>query len=366
MFLRLLLQGPLPDALALRWEVLLGGLALVAIYLVVRARSDIARAMGFTAGDVWLLTLGTVAAQVLNVPLFVAGDALFAVNLGGVLVPLLLVARLAHRGRLPPLATLLGVVSVAVVTALVVEVRPDQGAVVPFPMFLAPPGVALLAGLVLSRARPILAGPLAFASGSLGVLVGADLIQLPAFLAAARAMPAGTAMVLGGGGAFDLVFLSGAMGLALSFVLAGLTTRRDETRAPATGTGAVRIPDPLAVVRQAQDLPGVSPRERCVVFLARADTHLTRGQLQAGVAEAHRGVEAMLSSGRPTLLSRLRQEGEGELLTMVRELNRAAHTATTQTPTWLEAGESLELAKQLAGRLWPRVPGHVRIQGVST
>lgn len=353
----------LAPAVSVRWDVVVTGLALLAVYLVFRHRSEVTQAMGFSQAEVALLTLGPVAGQVASLPLFPVGQSLFAVNVGGVLVPLLLVGRLLHRGTLALVPLLVATVGVATVTRLVVQVDPTQGAVVPFPWFLVPPVVALVLGLILGLARPERAGPLALAGGSLGALVGADLLLLPRFVELAREAPAGSAFIMGGAGVLDLVFLSGAVGLALSLLLA-LAAR--DGRQPPVGdleAPARRLEDPQAIVHAADHLGGLSPREACTVHLARAEQALAGDQTPRATGEARRAVAVLLEAGQPAVRARL--DPAGPVQAAWRELEARARRAAGKAPDWAEAADSLELAKQVAGWLWSAAPGEHRLSEVA-
>jgi len=125
------------------------------------------------------------------------GATVVAINVGGALVPLLLslylFLRLNMRGRM-----LLGTAIVAVIVHALATIVPGVGIAVP--MFL-PPIAAALVSLALARRQ---APPLAYVAGSMGALIGADLLNLP------RIAQIGAPVVsIGGAGTFDGVFLTG-------------------------------------------------------------------------------------------------------------------------------------------------------------
>ncbi len=359
--LGLLQAAELLPSLGARWDVALAAASLLAIYLVFQTRGDLPEAMGFEPSDVAMLTLGAVAGQVVSLPLFPVGDAIFGINLGGAIVPLILIWRLARKGRLLLWPTGLAAVIVAAATYPAVSVEAGRGAVVGFPWFLVPPGVALAAGLVLGRADPLRAGPMAFAAGSLGVLLGADVLRLPAFFDVAHEASAGTALVIGGGGAFDLIFLSGALGLALSL---GLAMAKPAPPAPIGDPElpAKRVPDPKATIAQAASLAGTSARERCLVHLARADVALSEDLTREAVDEARQALESLTRAGHPRLSSVLDARAHPEVRAGLDLLARRSRAAEEGELAWHEAADTVELAKRLSGWLWQAAPGTVRIQ----
>jgi len=127
-----------------------------------------------------------------------------AINVGGALVPLLLSLYLFFRFRMYA-RMLLGIAIVAVIVHGLAQIVPGVGIAVP--MFI-PPLVAAAVGLILSFRR---APPVAYVSGSMGALIGADITNLH------RLAELGAPVVsIGGAGTFDGVFLTG--------IIAGLIT----------------------------------------------------------------------------------------------------------------------------------------------
>jgi uncharacterized membrane protein len=125
------------------------------------------------------------------------GVTVVAVNVGGALIPALLSLYLLLRTRMV-WQMLLGTALVAIVVNHLARVVPGVGIVVPM---LVPPLVAAGAGLVLAFRR---APPVAYVSGSMGALVGADLVNL------GRVAEMGAPILsIGGAGTFDGVFLTG-------------------------------------------------------------------------------------------------------------------------------------------------------------
>jgi uncharacterized membrane protein len=132
-----------------------------------------------------------------------------AINVGGALIPALLSVYLVAKNRLWGRA----LVAVALVTAVVHRMAypvPGVGIAVPnFVPAIAAAGVAL----VLSRES---AAALAYVAGSLGTLIGGDLLNLGKL----QGLGAPVASI-GGAGTFDGVFVSGI----LAVLLAGIPLR---------------------------------------------------------------------------------------------------------------------------------------------
>jgi uncharacterized membrane protein len=134
---------------------------------------------------------------------------IIAVNLGGALIPAVLSFYLILKNRLYWSSA----VAIAVVAGVVhLMARPIPGVGIAEPTFM-PFLVTVGIVLVLSRKN---AAPLAYIAGSLGTLIGADLMNLGRI----RGLGAPVASI-GGAGTFDGIFLTGILAVLLSSFLAG-------------------------------------------------------------------------------------------------------------------------------------------------
>jgi uncharacterized membrane protein len=126
-----------------------------------------------------------------------------AVNIGGAVIPVLFSLYLLPEAPLLP--TLLATLVVTLVGKAVA--RPVPGVGITMPFFVAP----LVAGAAAVILAPGAASRVAYIGGTLGVLIGADLLNLPAV----RRMPTLT-LSIGGAGVFDGIFLVGVLAALLT------------------------------------------------------------------------------------------------------------------------------------------------------
>jgi uncharacterized membrane protein len=127
-----------------------------------------------------------------------------ALNVGGAIVPTFISIFLLVKNQLyiPAVA---GTAFVAAATHWLAEVVPGAGVTVPV---FVPPIISAAVAMLLSRHY---AAPLAYICGSLGTLVGADLLNLGVLA------DTGARMVsIGGAGTFDGVFLTGILAVLLA------------------------------------------------------------------------------------------------------------------------------------------------------
>ncbi|HHY34897.1 MAG TPA: DUF1614 domain-containing protein [Firmicutes bacterium] len=130
-------------------------------------------------------------------------EQVIAVNVGGAVVPVLFSIYLIPRIR--PLSLLIGVSTVTLVAYSVARPVPGRGILMPA---FVPPLVAAGVSMIVCRNDP---APLAYVSGTLGTLIGADLLHLPAILRYGSGM-----LSIGGAGVYDGIFLVGILAALLA------------------------------------------------------------------------------------------------------------------------------------------------------
>lgn len=133
------------------------------------------------------------------------GRVIVAMNVGGGLVPVAFSMYLLSHNPLPPLIVALAIGLQSVICYL--ASRPVRGVGIGMPLLVAPLSAALIAMLLL----PEHSAPLAYICGTLGVLVGADILRL----GAVRELGVPVASV-GGAGTFDGIFITGIVAALLA------------------------------------------------------------------------------------------------------------------------------------------------------
>jgi len=125
-----------------------------------------------------------------------------AVNLGGCIIPLLLCLYLLPRAPATPV--IFATIIITAVCFKLSKVVPGAGIRIPA---LIPPLLAVLLAYVFSPGNKI---PVAYISGVLGVLIGADILNLPNI----GRYPG--VISIGGAGVFDGIFLVGIISALLA------------------------------------------------------------------------------------------------------------------------------------------------------
>jgi uncharacterized membrane protein len=139
------------------------------------------------------------------VPLAVQSPGtIIAVNIGGAVIPTLMSAYLVMRYQLWFKATLAVILIAAVIHTMA---TPVHGIGIAVPVF-APVIVTAILAFILSREY---APPLAYIGGSMGTLIGADLLNLDKISGLGAPVAS-----IGGAGTFDGIFLTGILAVLLA------------------------------------------------------------------------------------------------------------------------------------------------------
>ncbi|MCM8803708.1 MAG: DUF1614 domain-containing protein [Candidatus Omnitrophica bacterium] len=129
-------------------------------------------------------------------------EQVIAINVGGAIIPILLCIYLLPKA--PGLPTLFATIISTIICFKLSKIIPGIGITIPA---LIPPVVSVLLAFLLSPTNKI---PVAYISGVLGVLIGADLLNLP------NLPPYPGVMSIGGAGVYDGIFLVGIISVLLA------------------------------------------------------------------------------------------------------------------------------------------------------
>jgi uncharacterized membrane protein len=213
----------------LRYILLIAALAMLVMSIQLGALTIAFEKLGLSPDSAFLLFITILGGSLVNLPLFSmksepprledmpspvrelysrmphTGRTLVLVNVGGCVVPAAFSIYLMAQHPLNIFYVALAVSAVALLCFK--TTRPLPGIGLGSPMLLAP----LMAALVSIALDPADAAPLAFISGTLGVLIGADLLHLRDI----RRLGSPSASI-GGAGSFDGIFISGLVAVLLA------------------------------------------------------------------------------------------------------------------------------------------------------
>ena len=215
----------------LRLLLFILALAFLIIFVQIGLISVAFDKLGLSKESAYLLLLCTLVGSLINLPLFslkadsavpprvpmglmgwpffrfppIADKVLVTVNVGGAVVPVAFSLYLITHNPLNLLQVAIAVTAVAIIAHAIS--RPIPGAGIGMPTLLAPIAAALFASFLDPQQR----APLAYIGGTLGVLIGADLLRLNDI----RKLGAPFAAI-GGAGTFDGVYVTGLLAVLLA------------------------------------------------------------------------------------------------------------------------------------------------------
>ena len=135
-------------------------------------------------------------------------------DVAGFLIPFFISLKMMFDGRSPLKASLIGIVCIAVVSYVSSAYVAGEGVVISNIYAIAI--AASIIGIVLAKRQWASVGPIAYVSGSLGVLLGADLVRIGDIL---TYRPKGFAFAsIGGAGVFDAIFLVGVLAVIIDVI----------------------------------------------------------------------------------------------------------------------------------------------------
>jgi uncharacterized membrane protein len=134
-----------------------------------------------------------------------------AINLGGAVIPILLSLYLLARRRI----WLPGIIATACVSVVCFMLaRPVQGAGITIPVFIPPIAACGISCLLAWNQAPAVA----YVSGSLGTLIGADLMNIGSIQSLGTPVAS-----IGGAGTFDGIFITGIFAVVLASIAGALS-----------------------------------------------------------------------------------------------------------------------------------------------
>ena len=211
------------------FAILVGLFLLVVVLIQINVLRYAYTRLGVSSGTALLLLLASLIGSYVNIPVYEFQDrevlswhevsyygvqylvpvvgqpgTVIALNVGGAVIPTLLSLYLLFKNNL----WIRGIITTAVVAAIVYMLaEPVSGVGIAVPIFV-PPVVTAIVAVLIARQH---AAALAYVGGSLGTLIGADLLNL----GVVRGLGAPVASI-GGAGTFDGIFLTGILAVLLA------------------------------------------------------------------------------------------------------------------------------------------------------
>ncbi len=191
------------------------GLVILLFFLYVAGIEKVFERIGFSRGEAGTMLLLTLFLSGVSIPIFPYKGWWVGISIGGALIPVIICGVLVASKRVLASEALIGIVIVAFITFLITRAEQNVGIVADFPWAFAPAIAAGFFSLSTFWIDIRKAAPLAYVSGVIGTLVGADVFHLPDILAFPAPSGSFNLLSIGGAGIFDLVYLAGIIAVAV-------------------------------------------------------------------------------------------------------------------------------------------------------
>ncbi|MDN7011483.1 DUF1614 domain-containing protein [Methanoculleus sp. FWC-SCC3] len=199
-----------PEQILIALAVLIPALVIFNLLLI---SEGVFESIGLRFYQAMLVTAGALLGSLIDIPLLPVGESVIAVNVGGAVIPLFVTLEMVGRRRVSWSKSLAAVAMVSLVAYAFATPVPGLG--ITMPIYVAPLAGAV-AGLFLARGCRTAPG-LAYAGGTMGTLLGADILNLVnPDVFSALTESGSTVLSIGGAGIFDGIFITGVLSVLLA------------------------------------------------------------------------------------------------------------------------------------------------------
>jgi len=152
-----------------------------------------------------------------NIYLFSYNNWIVGINMGGAIIPIILSIYLFFKKKIDWKKLLVGISLVSIITYLITMPDPSKGIVAKVPFAFIPAIAASVISVIFLYKDFKKAAPFAYISGTIGVLIGADVFHLYELLS----HPINTQInaVIGGANVFDMVFITGIIAVVVDGII---------------------------------------------------------------------------------------------------------------------------------------------------
>lgn len=208
--------------------IILIGIALLVFWLYITSIERVFEQLGFSRGEAGTILMLTLFLGVFNIPIFPYKGWWVGINVGGAMIPLIVCSYLMRSRRVQVAEGLIGVIIVTYITYFMTRAEQGVGIVADFPWALAPALGAAFYSLSVFWVDVKKAAPLAYFSGVVGTLLGADVFHLGDILKFPAPVGGPNLLSIGGAQVFDMVYLTGIAAVGVDVFIFWL--RRQEKK----------------------------------------------------------------------------------------------------------------------------------------
>jgi uncharacterized membrane protein len=251
--------------------IVLGLLVLLIYYAYISTIRKVLVTVGFTPGEAGTMILVTLLLGWFTIPLFPYNGWWIGISIGGALVPLWICGRLlkSRRASLPESA--IGIIIVAYITYFITRAEEGVGIVADVPLAFAPALAAGLYSMSTFWMNMDKAAPLAYVSGVVGTLVGADVFRLEEMLAFDPPSDGVSILSIGGANIFDMVYMTGIVAVIVALIVFRAMKKQEMYGIAAVATEQRREAERLPYAKDMKPSPTLYPTDKLGRYERRRD-----------------------------------------------------------------------------------------------
>lgn len=204
------------------------GAVLLFIYLYVASIRRVLLRIGFRESEASAILMATLFLGWLTIPIFPYNGWWVGLSLGGAIIPIAICVSFLRRNRVGIAEALIGITIVAYITYTVTRAEEGVGIVADVPLAFAPALAAGLYSISVFWVDINKAAPLAYVSGVLGTLIGADVFRLGEALGFDAPEEGFALLSIGGANIFDMVYLTGIIAVGIAIFVLWVKIKRDK------------------------------------------------------------------------------------------------------------------------------------------
>jgi uncharacterized membrane protein len=190
-------------------------LPILVLYFIYLFFTQAFRYMGFSSVEAFIIVFVSFlfGFDIFNIYLVYYENWNLWINTGGAIIPILLSIYLIIKKKIPLKKIAIGIIIVTIIAFFVTRPVANKGIIATIPYAFLPAVTASIISVILSWKNFVKAAPLAYISGTIGVLIGADFLHIWELLN----IPINDKInaVIGGADVFDMIFITGIIAVVL-------------------------------------------------------------------------------------------------------------------------------------------------------
>lgn len=242
--------------------VILGvlGALLFFIYAYISSIRKVLVAVGFTEAEASAILILTMMLGWLTVPVFPYHGWWVGLSVGGAIIPIALCAIFLKSGRATVGESFIGITIVAYITYMITRAEEGVGIVADVPLAFAPALAAGLYSVSVFWMDKRKAAPLAYVSGVLGTIVGADVFRLGEMLSYDAPEDGFAVLSIGGANIFDLVYLTGIVAVGVAMFVLWLKVKHDRAALGVAASEFESLPGVYSYAKDFEPTPSIASK----------------------------------------------------------------------------------------------------------